>query len=142
FDRRRRQQIRAEQHEIEFRQMLEAMMRLARTQQSNITEYQLCRILGENLEELRLRHVHYVRELESKYPYFFWRPHRNKDERLRELAMELQDANTQAGLLWLDMRYVPALEKVEDWDARANEVKERIDPVLKNIDQRLDELDW
>ncbi len=122
--------------------MLEVMMRLARTQQANVTEYQLYRTLGQNLEELRLRHGHYVRELESKYPYFFWRPHRIKDERLRELAMELQDANTQAGLLWLDLRYVPALEKVEDWDARASEVNERIDAALKNIDQRLDELDW
>jgi hypothetical protein len=122
--------------------MLETMMRLARTQQSSLSEYQLYRTLGQNLEELRLRHLHYVRELELKYPYFFWRPHRIKDERLRELAMELQDANTKAGLLWLDLRYVPALEKVEEWDARASEVKERIDAALENIDERLDELDW
>ena len=37
---------------------------------------------------------------------------------------------------------VDALEKIEDWDARASEVNERIDSALKNIDQRLDELDW
>ena len=122
--------------------MLEAMMRLARTQQSSLIEYQLHRTLGQNLEELQLRHVQYVRELESKYPYFFWRPHRITDERLRALAMELQDALTQSGLLWLDLRYVPALEKVAEWDARVSEVKGRIDTALKNIDQRLDELEW
>ena len=142
LDRRRRRQLRQEERQRELRQMLEALMRLARAQQTMLSEYRLARTLGEHLDELRLSHLQYIRELELKYPYFFWRPSRVKDERLRVLAMDLHDALTQSALLWIDLRYVPIVEEAAEWDQRVDQAKKRIDGALENVDQRLDELDW
>ena len=121
--------------------MLEGMMRLARTQRSGLVEYQIARTLGRGREEARLRQMLYMRELETKYPFFFWRPNRIQDERLRELATKLQRGNTEAGILMSDLFSSPAQQGAE-WDEKANEVGNRIENVLEEIDQRLDELDW
>ena len=117
--------------------MLEAMMRLARTQASGLAEYQLDSMLGRNLEETRLRQLHYLREVESRYPYFFWRPHRIEDDRLQVLASQLQDANTQATLL-----LSPFVPQSAERGGEIEQAKKRIDDLLTAVDQRLDELDW
>jgi len=119
--------------------MLEALMRLARCQSSGVSEYQIARTLSRSIDEVRVRQLQYVKEIELRYPFFFWRPHRIKDERLRQLATELQDANTQAGMLMYDLLNGLA---GTDWDDQANEARGRIDEALKDVDQRLDELDW
>jgi len=139
LDRWHRAELRAEERRRELRQMLEALMRLARCQSSGVSEYQIARTLSRSIDEVRVRQLQYVKEIELRYPFFFWRPHRIKDERLRQLATELQDANTQAGMLMYDLLNGLA---GTDWDDQANEARGRIDEALKDVDQRLDELDW
>jgi len=142
LDRRRRSELRKEERRRELRQMLEAVMRLARAQQSGLTEYQISAALGRSLEEVRLRQIHYIQEIELKYPFFFWRPHRIMDEQLRRVAQELQDANTAATMLWPDLLNPAGRESPAQWDEEVSQLAKRIDAVLEAVDARLDELDW
>jgi hypothetical protein len=121
--------------------MLEAMMRLARTAQSGLSEYQIAHTLGRDLNEVRLTQLQYVRDLQARYPHFFWRPQRIEDARLREAAQELQDSNTRANLLMFDRATLPA-ERLAQWDTHADEAKGQVDRAIDAVDKRLDEVGW
>ena len=139
MDRRRRSEVREEERQRAVRDMLEAMMRLGRAQQSGIVEYQLAPATGRTIEQVRLRQVEYLTKLEQIYPFFLWRPHRIKDAKLLGLARDLQDANTSSTLLIYDR--INGLAG-PDWDGDADQAKQRIDHLLEDVDVRLDELGW
>jgi hypothetical protein len=142
FEREKRREVRQEQRDRDLREMIEAMMQLARTQSSGLREFQTAPwMLGISVEDVRQNQLRYIHEAKALYPKFFWRPHRVKDERLRTLASDLQQANTEASLLvydkWKGGKLAPA-----NWDAEVNRVAERIDDLLQRLDHRLDELGW
>ena len=117
------------------------MMRLSRTQSSGLREFLMAPELGMTLEEVRRNQIEYVRNINTTYPTFFWRPHRIKDEELRALATELQQANSDASLLIFDRRKMGALAS-DDWDKKALDTAALIDGLLEDLDHRLDQLEW
>jgi hypothetical protein len=148
FDRWRRREIHQEGRHRELREMIEALMRLARAEASGLAEYEIAMIEGairgtglQAIEETRVRNLEHVRRLEERHPFFLWRPWRIEDAELSELASQLQDANTQAGLLMYDLLRGD-VRTTDEWKERAKEASAKIETALKQTDLRLDELEW
>jgi hypothetical protein len=142
FEREKRRELRQEERDRDLRQMIEAMMRLARINSSGLTDYSMSAGVPQNLEQARLRQQSYVREFDARNPSFRWAPHRIKDEQLRKLVSDLQSANTDAAVLMRNLLDGWRYSSVEEWDSVAQKTIHRIDDVMERLDQRLDELEW
>jgi hypothetical protein len=131
FEREQRRELRLEERDRDLRQMLETLMRFARTTSSGLTEYELATIAGRDIQEAVMNQHRYIRDFQSRNPDFFWRPHRIKDEPLRGLATELQNANSQAAVL-MGYRVDGLYSSIDDWRKQVSSARSRIDDVLKS----------
>jgi len=144
FDRWRRKELRGEERRRELRLMLEGMMRMARASATGCSTLFIAPFAGKTWEEAWSEHVRYLRDLEKMYPFFLWRPHRIKDEPLRDLAQWLQDANTKINLAIRDRATIPNsdADAEQSWWQEAEVQVRRVTCLIEAVDRRLDELDW
>jgi hypothetical protein len=143
FDRRRRREIRQEERERELRRMLESVMGLSRVTLSGVFVVEASEKLGLSLEDIvtaRDRALDSHNFLRNQAD-LAWRPHRLKDERLRQVAEELN--RTQGELVGkLILLPLPKTSNFETWRMEVEDLARRVENGLQAVDERMDQLGW
>jgi hypothetical protein len=119
--------------------MLETQMRLAHRVESGSFRIYVWIRTGMIAHDAYYKYLEEEREdLPKAMGDFFWQPHRIDDSQLKEWGQSLNDAHREAEMALQQVTTLP----LDAWNQRISVSHEKIRELSKQIDIRLDELEW